>query len=348
MSTNVKKLDTLPAWHRRFKLEQAIRQYFWSLDYDEVRTPLLVQSPGMEPHLRPIQVLSSRTQLTASSGSEAPAVFLPTSPEFGMKKLLALGMPRIFQICPAFRDEPNSPDHRPEFTMLEFYETQISLQDFQTRVEGLFVHLAHESLGGTQGRFRGQPIDWSPPWPRFRVVDLFLEHLNLDLRTHQTSGALAARARGLGLGADDHESWDDLYFKLWLNFIEPKLPPTRPCFVTHYPTSQSSLCNRVKDEKGFEWANRFEVYVGQCELGNAFDELRDPAVQRSNFEHDQKVRRDAYGKTWPESPIDEELLEAISRMKPTCGIALGVERIAMVILGANSIKDFTPVEPYWP
>lgn len=341
MSTNDQNLDSLPAWRKRFKLEKAIRQYFWSLDYEEVRTPLLVQSPGMEPHLRPIQVLSSRTQLT-------PAIFLPTSPEFGMKKLLAMGMPRIFQICSSFRDEPNSPEHRPEFTMLEFYEAQISLEDFQSRVEGLFVFLAHELLGRNQGKFRGKTIDWSPPWPRFRIVDLFLEHLKIDLRTHQTSALLATRAREFGIGADDHESWDDLYFKLWLNLIEPKLPANRPCLVTHYPTSQSSLCNRVKDEKGFEWANRFEVYVGQCELGNAFDELRDPAVQRRNFEHDQRIRREAYGKTWPESPIDEELLEAIAKMKPTCGIALGVERIAMTILGVDSIEVLTPVEPYWP
>ncbi|MBS1958740.1 MAG: hypothetical protein JST80_04635 [Bdellovibrionales bacterium] len=327
-----------PVWQRRFQVEKLIRQYFWNLHFEEVRTPLLVESPGMEPHLRPMLINSSQTKRK---------IFLSTSPEFGMKKLLAKGMPRIFQICSSFRDEPKSPDHRPEFTMLEFYETQTTLDEFQSRVEGMFIYLAEQMLGNPTGKFRGQTVDWRAPWPRFRVVDLFLEHLKLDLRTHQSSALLAARARELGLQAVDAESWDDLYFKLWLNFIEPKLPAHRPCFVTHYPTSQSSLCNRVKDEKGFEWANRFEVYVGNFELGNAFDELRDPARQRANFEHDQEIRRETYSQNWPESPIDEDLLKAIELMPPTCGIALGVDRIAMAILGVDAISELTPVEPYW-
>jgi lysyl-tRNA synthetase class 2 len=256
MSTKTNFSDSLPPWRKRFTLERLIRQYFWELGYDEVRTPLLVRSPGMEPHLRPIAVVKT--------GDPSSRVFLPTSPEFGMKKLLARGMNRIFQMSASFRDEPDSPDHRPEFTMLEFYETDLRLEEFQSRVEGLFVRLARELLGGTQGRFRGHDVDWSTPWPRYRVADLFERHAGTDLRTHQTAPLLAARARALGISADDHEPWDDLYFKIWLNRIEPELPADRPCFVTHYPVSQSSLCNRVRDEHGFEWANRFEVYLGQC------------------------------------------------------------------------------------
>jgi lysyl-tRNA synthetase class 2 len=324
-----------PLWKRRFELERWIREYFWGLNYLEIKTPLLVQSPGMEPHLRPVQIL------------HPSPVFLPTSPEFGMKKILAQGEPRIFQICSSFRDEPLSPEHRPEFTMLEFYEAQISLDDFQGRVEGLLISLSMRAHGKSQSQFRGHTIDWSPPWPRLRVVDLFQEHVGIDLRTHTTPESLAKVVKKFGLTGDAHETWDDLYFRLWLNLIEPKLPAHRPIFVTHYPVSQSSLCNRVKDEKGFEWANRFEVYAGGCELGNAFDELRDPVKQRQNFEHDQLVRREAYGKTWPESPIDEDLLRAISQMQPTCGIAMGVDRLAMVILGATQIGELIAVEPYW-
>ena len=117
--------------------------------------------------------------------------------------------------------------------------------------------------------------------------------------------------------------------------------------MTDYPTSQSSLCNRIQDSKGFEWANRFEVYAGRIELGNAFDELRDPAQQRRNFLHDQKIRKEAYQDQYPESPIDEDLLSAIAHMQPTCGIAIGVDRICMLLLDAPSIDSVLPLRSHW-
>ena len=104
----------------------------------------------------------------------------------------------------------------------------------------------------------------------------------------------------------------------------------------------------MKDERGFEWANRFECYAGKLELGNAFDELRDPVIQRKNFIHDQKVRANVYGDSYPVSPLDEELLAAISEMPPTCGIAIGVDRMAMLLLNANRIDDVIPLATPWP
>jgi lysyl-tRNA synthetase class 2 len=115
------------------------------------------------------------------------------------------------------------------------------------------------------------------------VVDLFETHLGVDLRTHTESRQLAKLCHHHGILADESEPWDDLYIKLWLNLIEPKLPINEAFYITHYHLSQSSLCNPVTDEKGFAWANRFEVYIGRIELGNAFDELRDPEKQRLNF-----------------------------------------------------------------
>jgi lysyl-tRNA synthetase class 2 len=316
-------------WKKRIRMERWIREYFWSLDYEEVRTPLLVMSPGMEPHIRPIEVI--------------PGVFLPTSPEFAMKKLIARGMHRVFQICSSFRDEPRSPEHSPEFTMLEFYEADISLDAFQSRVENLFRFVASKIKDeyGTTAAFH--LLD---PWPRFTVNELFQKHAGLDLRD-STPVELAARCQREGIPASSDESWDDLYFKIWLNLVEPNLPHDRPCFVTHYPVSQSSLCNRVKDERGFEWANRFECYAGKLELGNAFDELRDPVVQRKNFIHDQQVRAETYGDAYPVSPLDEELLAAIPEMPPTCGIAIGVDRMAMLLLNASRIDQVIPLATHW-
>lgn len=283
----------------------------------------------MEPHIRPMEV--------------TPGVFLPTSPEFAMKKLLARGLPRIFQICSAFRDEPRSPEHSPEFTMLEFYETNITLEQLQLRVENLFNFLDEKIL---EEFSIGQKVDFSIPWTHFTVNELFQKHAGIDLRG-STSKTLAELCKKNHLPANEQEPWDDLYFKLWLNLVEPKLPVDRPCFVTHYPVSQSSLCNRVKDEQGFEWANRFEIYVGKLELGNAFDELRDSHIQRENFLKDQRIRRETYGDAYPVSPIDEELLQAIEKMPPTCGIAIGLDRLAMLLLGAANIDQVIPLASHW-
>lgn len=323
---------------KRILLERTTREFFHSLGYDEVRTPLLVESPGMEPHILPIQLKRSSAQ---------PPSFLPTSPEFGMKKLLARGLRRIFQICPAFRDEPRSPEHHPEFTLLEFYEADLPLEDLQGRVEDLFRSLCVKLHGSTTFLRSGHPIALAGPWRRFRVPDLFESVLGLDLRAHQTPESLHAVCVREGIASDPGEPWDDLYFKLWLNRIEPTLPANEAYFVTHYPLSQSSLCNPVMDERGFPWGNRFEVYVGRTELGNAFDELRDPEQQRKNFLKDQRIRREAYGDRYPESPMDEELLAAISQMPPVSGIAIGLDRLAMTLMDEQRIEEVLFLQSHW-
>jgi lysyl-tRNA synthetase class 2 len=323
---------------KRIILEKSIRLFFWDLGYEEVRTPMLVKSPGMEPHIFPLQLLRN---------PDEPASFLPTSPEFGMKKLLASGLPKIFQICPAFRNEPRSPEHHPEFTMLEFYESNLPLTGLQERVEDLLRALCISIHGTAEFRYQGTQISLQPTWKRFRVVDLFKEHLGIDLRTHQESKDLAKLCQTHALHASETESWDDLYFKLWLNLIEPKLPTNAAFFITHYPLSQSSLCNPILDEEGFAWANRFEVYIGRTELGNAFDELRDPSLQRKNFVHDQEVRTKTYGDRYPTSPLDEELLQAIGKMQPTSGIAMGIDRICMLLLDAKTINEVLFLQSHW-
>ncbi len=331
-------IEEQESWRKRFEVERSIREFFWSLDYTETRTPLLVTSPGMEPHLKPVQIKRE---------ADKPTVFLPTSPEFAMKKLLAKGMKRIFQICSSFRDEPESPEHHPEFTMLEFYEAGLPLDGLQQRVEALVRHLCQQIHGSEQFSHAGRVYSTDRPWRRIRVVDAFLEHAQIDLRTHLTSESLHRVCRKFGILADPTESWDDLYFKLWLNCVEPRLPADELFFVTHYPLSQSSLCNPIADETGFLWANRFEAYAGRMELGNAFDELRDPAKQRANFEKDQKVRKEAYGDSVPESPMDEELLEAVGKMPPVSGIAMGVDRLCMLLLDAKHIDEIIPLKSRW-
>lgn len=321
----------------RQQVEAAIRDFFLSRGFLEPRTPLLVPSPGMEPHIRPFRI--HRTD------GSAGRAYLPTSPEFAMKRLLAGGLERIFQICPAFRDEPPSVTHHPEFTLLEWYRAFAGYEQIMRDTEELFEHIALRLFGRPSIRFQGQEISVTPPWPRLRTRDLFQEIAGVDLVACSTADAMARECRRLGISADPtpagQEDWDDLYFKIWLNVIEPKLPADRAVFVTRYPASQAALSVIDSDPDGSHWARRFEAYAGGLELGNAFEELTDPVEQRRRFEKDMDLRERVYGPEFPRSPIDEGFLEALSEgIPPSGGIAMGVDRMVMLFADEPEL-DYT-------
>jgi lysyl-tRNA synthetase class 2 len=309
----------------REKVEAAIREFFHSRDFRETRTPLLVPCPGMEPHIRPFS-LARR-----GSGEGGHSLFLPTSPEFAMKRLLAGGLERIFQLCPAFRDEPNSVTHHPEFTILEWYRAFASYENIMRDTEELFEAVARKLNGKPSLVFQGREISVAAPWPRLTVRSLFEAHAGVDLVRSATREALARDCERLGLRPSESESWDDLYFKIWLNAIEPKLPADRAVFVTRYPASQAALSVIEQDADGSRWARRFEAYAGGLELANAFEELTDPVEQRARFEKDMRLREEAYGPSFPANPLDEGFLGALEEgLPPSGGIALGVDRMVML------------------
>ncbi len=319
----------------RAQTEAGIREFFGQQGFLETRTPLLVRSPGMEPHIRPFRL---------EDGS-----YLPTSPEFAMKRLLAGGLEKIFQICPAFRSEPCSPTHHPEFTMLEFYRAHAKDTDLMREVEELFSFLAKKITGSTKISYQGQSIELAPPWPRLRVRDLFLEHAGVDLVKRARVQDLAEDCKRLGLHPDRNDTWDDLYFRIWLNHIEPKLPADRACFVTRYPKSQAALSVVDSDSDGSLWARRFEVYAGGIELGNAFEELTDPIEQRRRFEEDMDLREKIYGDDLPRSPIDLDFLDALAEgMPPSAGIALGVDRMIMLLADEPELEKTLWLPSYQP
>jgi len=284
----------------------------------------------MEPHIRPFKLETG--------------AYLPTSPEFAMKRLLAGGLERIFQICPAFRLEPNSTTHHPEFTMLEFYEAYASYEQLMEQVEQLFAHVARAVLGCEAGKeklvFEGREISVATPWPRLSVRDLFAELAGVDLVACRDTDSLRTHCERLGTGWSPEDTWDDLYFRIWLNIIEPRLPADRAVFVTRYPESQAALARVDSDEDGSRWARRFELYAGGLELGNAFEELTDPIEQRRRFIEDMELRHRQYGDAFPPNPIDEGFLEALEEgMPPASGIAIGVDRMVMLFAGENDIDQ---------
>ena len=303
------------AMEMRARVERGVREFFVARGFREVRTPVLVPCPGMEPHIKPFRVEG--------------AGWLQTSPEFAMKRLLAAGWERIFQLAPVFRDEPDAPHHRREFLMLEWYRAWAGMEEILVDTEELVAALAREIFG--EARVAG--IDVTPPWPRLRVRDLFAS-VGVDL----AGGDLREACRRLHVAAAEDDSWDDLMQRIWLEKVEPELPADRAVFVVRYPASQAALAVVDADDDGTRWARRFEVYAGGLELANAFEELTDPVEQRRRFAADMELRQAVHRGAIPVVPMPEELLAALEDgMPPSGGIALGVDRLAMLFAGETDI-----------
>lgn len=312
----------------RAQVENGIRNFFLTRDFENVSTPLLVPCPGMEPHIRPFELTTG--------------AFLPTSPEFAMKKLLVGGLEKIFQLSSSFRCEPTSPMHHPEFKMLEWYRAYEGYEKIMLDVEELVCTLAQgESL-----TYQGLTISLQRPWPRWTVRELFMKYADIDLSKCLDSSALAQHAKRLGL-TPSSLNWDDLYFLIWLNVIEPELPKNHAFFITRYPASQAALSVKDRDPDGSLWAKRFEFYMGGMELGNAFEELTDPVEQRARFVADMELRKRTYGDEFPINPIDEEFLQALEEgMPPASGIAVGVDRLVMLLADEKELDQTLWLESF--
>ncbi len=306
-----------------------VAQGFWELD-----TAQLTPGPGLEPHLDPL-VVDVRPRFDA----RAERRFLITSPELSLKRCLALGAPKVFQLCHVFRDGERTARHCPEFTLLEHYRAPGTLAELVTDVEELVDAVA-----------RALAVPAPPrPYARATVAELFLRHAGIDLRA-----ALAAHARGddgalvfaaqqagaqLRPGAD----FDDAFAGVMDQLVEPALSRERPTVVSRWPAPLAALARRCDDDPNF--AERFEVYAfamnagpgaRPLELCNAYDELTDPVEQRARFLDDNDKRR-ALGK--PALPLDEDFLGALPALPRAAGCALGVDRVLMTLLCAAHIDE---------
>ena len=321
----------------RRAVEAGIREFFAGREFLETPTPLLVPCPGMEPHIRPY--------------STSHGAYLPTSPEFAMKRLLVGGLEKIFQLSSAFRDEPFSPNHRSEFRILEWYRAYANYEEIQKDTEDLVAFLARKVLGCPPGEeeipWQGRSIRVATPWPRLSVRHLFQHHLQIDLADATIETLLrACESRGISV-PDSSLTWDDLMHLLWLNEVEPRLPQDQACFVIKYPPSQAALAVIETDPDGSQWARRFEPYAGGLELGNAFEELTNPTEQRRRFVEDMDLREATYGASFPRSPLDEDFLEALEEgMPPSGGIAMGVDRLVMLLANEPDIGFTLWLDPH--
>lgn len=303
---------SLEALRQRARLLDRVRGFFREREVLEIETPLLAHATVTDPHLHSIRV---------DPGPET--LFLQTSPEFAMKRLLAAGSGPVFQLGKAFRSDESGARHNPEFTLLEWYRPGFDDRRLMDEVE----ELVGQCLGGR----------WPGRAERLSYRELFRRYLDLDPHAASDEELAATARRYLEVG-DFDGSRDDWLNLLLSHCVEPQLAGA--VFISDYPAGQAALARVEADEEGTPVARRFELLVGGMELANGYHELGDPREQRRRFEADNARRRET---GLPEVPIDERLLAALEHGLPDCaGVALGFDRLVMLAIGATRIDQVIP------
>jgi lysyl-tRNA synthetase class 2 len=298
----------------RARALREVRAVFDDRDFTEVETPLLVPSPGLEIHLDAVR---------------AGAGWLITSPEYQMKRLLAAGFERIYQVCRCFRDHERGAHHAGEFTMIEWYRAHAGLDAIVDDLEQLVARVC-AAVGGRVS------IDVTPPWPRATVRDAMQRWAGVRVAGDEPAADLVAEVRRAGIAVADDTAWDDAFFAAFVARVDPAIAALdRPLILHDWPAPLAALARRKHDDP--TTALRFEAYAGGLELGNAFDELTDATEQRARFAEELLVRR---ARNRAEYPVDERLLAALAEgLPPSSGIAVGFDRVVMLATGATHIRD---------
>jgi lysyl-tRNA synthetase class 2 len=330
--------DRRPILLARNRIKTAIRQWFDAQGFVEIDAACLQVSPGNETHLH-----AFRTELIGTDTSRRD-LYLHTSPEFAMKKLLAAGEPRIFTFAPAFRNRERGALHFPEFTMLEWYRAGAPYEQLWQDCADI-LRIAAETTGQRTWVWRGRPCDALSACDFTSLDEAFAQFASIDLReTYDADGtdrsALAVRAAAAGISIADDDTWSDIFSKVLTEKIEPNLANVRPEILHRYPHTEAALARRAPGHPAV--AERFELYVSGVELANGFGELTDPAEQRRRFEADMAEKERIYGERYP---LDEDFLAALAQMPPASGCALGFDRLVMLATGATSIDHvlWTPL-----
>ncbi|MGO3931909.1 EF-P lysine aminoacylase EpmA [Rhodopseudomonas pseudopalustris] len=330
-------LDRKPFLRARSAVTRAARDWFAAAEFAEVETAILQLSPGNETHLH-----APRTEIKGPDG-ELRTRFLRTSPEFACKKLLAAGEERIFEFARVFRDRERGRLHLPEFTMLEWYRAGAGYQTVIADCVAL-IALAARTTGIGQFSFRGRTADPQAEPEMLTVAAAFARFAGIDLLATIIGGegdrdALACAAAAKVRVADD-DNWSDIFSKVLVDHIEPRLGEGRLTVLCEYPAPEAALARTKADDPRV--AERFEVYACGVELANGFGELTDAAEQRLRFtaSMDEKERR--YGERYP---LDEDFLAAVDRMPEASGVALGFDRLVMLAAGAMRIDQVVWTPP---
>ena len=300
----------------RHLILRAIRDFFYHRGYLEVETPCIGRTAPPDPYIEPLKV---------HVGERGP-FYLHTSPEIGMKKLLGRGYDKIFQVCKAFRVEEFEEHHAVEFTMLEWYR------------EGTYLEAMEETAGLIGSLSRLAPGEAGAPAREVRKIytlsELFREATGIDPLPLGRDALFSAMRGRAFRGLTPEDTWEDLFFKLFVQEVEPRVRERREdCFIKDWPASLTAMAGR-KDEHTVE---RFELYMAGLEIANGYTELLDTDEQRARFARDNAARVSRGKEAFPP---DEDLLDALGRIRgPVAGVSVGVDRLLMVLYGKESIGD---------
>ncbi|MGA6992823.1 MAG: EF-P lysine aminoacylase EpmA [Candidatus Deferrimicrobiaceae bacterium] len=309
---------------RRSRVLESTRAFFRGRGFLEVDPPIAQPYPNIDPNVFPVSV--------SDAAGRVSGLYLHTSPELSMKKLLAAGAGNIFYLGKVFRDREGSPLHHPEFTMLEWYRVGEPAGAVMEDAEDLLWNLVRQTTGTEEIRRAGQRISLPRRWMRWELSDAFAQLLDAPVGDAK---ALRTALSGKGIRPDPAETWEDLFFRAVLDVIEPSLADRGAVFLTGFPAALAGMARRR--EGSGDIAERFEGYVAGIEIVNGYEELTDPREQEERLR--ELVARHAR-QTGVQLPVDPDFLAALRAGLPPCsGAALGMDRLVMLLLGKETIAD---------
>jgi lysyl-tRNA synthetase class 2 len=331
--------DRRPFLLGRGRIVAALREWFAAHDFVEVETSALQVSPGNETHLH-----AFASDLVSPAGARSRR-YLRTSPELACKKLLSAGEPRIVEFARVYRNRERGALHAPEFTMLEWYRAEAAYEVLMEDCADI-VATAARAAGSEQFMFRGRRMNPFLGPERLTVAQAFARDAAIDLLASlppqgpdRTGFAASAAAAGIRLADDD--SWGDIFSRVLVERIEPRLGLGRATVLSEYPAALSALARPKPADPRV--AERFELYACGVELANGFGELTDPTEQRRRLTAEMSEKERIYGERYP---LDEDFLAALAEMPQASGVALGLDRLVMLATGAPDIDHvmWTPFE----
>ncbi|HKD46516.1 MAG TPA: EF-P lysine aminoacylase EpmA [Rhizomicrobium sp.] len=334
-----KHADRRPLLILRRRIKSGLGAWFEAQGFGEVECGILAASPGNEAHLHAF--LTSRIRTDGTSDT----LYLHTSPEFAAKKLLAAGETRIFEFARVFRNRERSRLHAPEFTMLEWYRAGAAVETVMEDALAV-TRRAAEIAGTKQLIHRGRGCDPFAEAERLTVADAFRVYAGIEILDMLDDGGrgdrdlFATRAKRAGFSVTEEDGWSDIFSKILTAAIEPRLGLGRLTLLVDYPRIEAALARAKKSDPRL--SERFELYACGVELANGFGELTDPIEQRRRFETEMAEKQRIYGERYP---LDEDFLCALAHMPDASGVALGFDRLVMLVAGAPYIDDvlWTPL-----
>ena len=308
---------------KRSRIIQLIREYFIERDYLEVETPMMQPIPGG----------ATAKPFTTHHNALGMDLYLRIAPELYLKRLVVGGIERVFEVNRNFRNEGISPQHNPEFTMLEFYQAYSTYEDLMDLIEDMVSKVAKDINGASSVNYQGQGIDLSSPWERLTVTEAIIKYSDADESVVSDKVKAFEYAKKIGIKPEERWGLGKIVTEIFDKVAESKL--IQPTFITEYPTEVSPLSR--KNDENPDIVDRFELFICGREMANAFSELNDPIDQRARFE--AQVAEKAAGDEEAHF-MDDDYIRALEHgMPPTAGAGIGIDRLVMLLTDSASIRD---------